>query len=169
MQVVISTIKVPERIRKETGNLEPLMESLSRCGQLNPITLTRDLELIAGFRRLSSAQRLGWKMIDATIVDGLSEEQRLEMELGENLYRKDFTPDELLEGVKRLDALRNPKFGTRVKKAFKSIVGKLAFWKRKPKDSETSRGDAREEKPVESKRLEAKRPVIDDDTEHYGI
>lgn len=164
MQVVISTIKVPERIRKETGNLEPLMESLARCGQLNPITLTRELELIAGFRRLSAAQRLGWKMIDATIVDGLSEEQRLEMELGENLYRKDFTPDELLEGVKRLDALRNPKFGARVKKAFKSIVGKLAFWKRRPNTSEHSTDVA----PA-TKRIESKRPAIDDDSGDYGI
>lgn len=164
MQVMISTIKVPERIRKETGNLEPLMESLSRCGQLNPITLTRDLELIAGFRRLSSAQRLGWKMIDAKIVDGLSDEQRLEMELGENLYRKDFTPDELLEAVKRLDALRNPKLRTRMKKAFKSMMGKLAFWKRSPKASEAST-----EVAPATKRIEAKRPVIDDDSGDYGI
>ncbi len=164
MQVVISTIKVPERIRKETGNLESLMESLTRCGQLNPITLTRDLELIAGFRRLSCAQRLGWKMIDATIVDGLSDEQRLEMELGENLYRKDFTPDELLEAVKRLDALRNPKLGTRMKKAFKSMMGKLAFWKRSPKTSETSTDVA-----STTKRIESKPPVIDDDSGDYGI
>ncbi len=163
MQVVISSIKVPERIRKETGHLEPLMESLSRCGQLNPITITRELELIAGFRRLSAAQRLGWKMIDATIVDGLSEEHRLEMEMGENLYRKDFTPDELLAGVKRLDALRNPKFGTRMKKAFKSILGKLAFWKHSPKASENST-----DVTPATKQIESKRPATDDSGD-YGI
>lgn len=129
MQVMISTIRVPDRVRKDLGNLEPLMKSLQHCGQLNPITVTRDLELIAGHRRLSAAQRLGWKMIDAIVVDGLTDERRLEMELEENLYRKDFTPDELLEGVKRLDALRHPPLGKRIGRALRGWVGKLAFWR----------------------------------------
>ena len=38
MQVMISSIKVPDRVRKDLGNLDPLMQSLGRCGQLNPIT-----------------------------------------------------------------------------------------------------------------------------------
>ena len=163
MQVMISTIKVPERIRQETGNLEPLMESLSRCGQLNPITISRELELIAGYRRLSSAQRLGWKMIDATIVDGLTEKRRLEMELEENIYRKDFTPDELLEGVKRLDALRHPTLGTRVKKALKHLFKKITFWKQRPKSSAASLETPHEAKRIESTKVDA------DDFEDYGV
>lgn len=163
MQVLISNIKIPERIRKDVGNLDPLMESLSRCGQLNPITLTRDLELIAGYRRLSSAQRLGWKMIDAIIVDGLTEERRLEMELEENIYRKDFTPDELLEGVKRLDAVRHPKLGTRIKKAFKSILGKLSFWKRPHRTSELELVDDRGPKMGYASKS------TEDDSGSYGI
>lgn len=163
MQVVIGNVKVPERIRKDVGNLEPLMESLNRCGQLNPITISRELELIAGYRRLTAAERLGWKMIDATIVDGLSEEHRLEMELEENIYRKDFSPEELLEGVKRLDALRHPKLGTRVKKAFKTIIGKLAFWKRQPKETDTSVDVTRAVKTDV-----AKRPSGDDPGD-YGV
>lgn len=136
MQVLITNIKIPDRVRMDVGDLDPLMESLKRCGQLNPITLSREMELIAGFRRLSAAQRLGWKMIDATVVDGLTALRRLEMELEENVYRKDFTPDELLEGVKRLEALRHPKFRTRVKQAFKRMFSKLAFWKRRPSKTE---------------------------------
>jgi len=136
MQVLITNIKIPDRVRMDVGDLDPLMESLKRCGQLNPITLSREMELIAGFRRLSAAQRLGWKMIDATVVDGLTALRRLEMELEENVYRKDFTPDELLEGVKRLEALRHPKLRTRVKQAFKRMFGKLAFWKRRPSQTE---------------------------------
>ncbi len=163
MQVVIGNIKVPERIRKDVGSIEPLMESLNRCGQLNPITVSRELELIAGYRRLTAAQRLGWKLIDATIVDGLSDEHRLEMELEENIYRKDFTPEELLEGVKRLDALRHPRFGARVKTAFKHIVGKLVFWKHRPRAVEASVEVAHAAKPSESKR-----PAVDD-SEEYGV
>jgi len=158
MQIVIEQIRIPDRVRKETGNLEPLMESLKRCGQLNPITVTRDFELVAGFRRLSAAKRLNWKLIDATIVDGYDEERRLTMELEENIHRKDFTPEELLEGWKRLDALRHPKLGTRIKNAFKNIFSKLAFWKKKPIVTDvvpTARGDARA-------------PVKPDD-EQYGV
>ena len=161
MQVMISSIKVPDRVRKDLGNLDPLMQSLGRCGQLNPITVSRDLELIAGHRRLSAAQRLGWKMIDATVVDGLTEERRLEMELEENIYRKDFTPDELLEGVKRLDAVRHPKLGVRISRAIKSFVGKLAFWKR---GRHSVSSGAAEPPP---RRLPA--PAADDETESFGV
>ena len=158
MQVMISSIQVPERVRKDLGNLDPLMQSLARCGQLNPITVSRDLELIAGHRRLAAAQRLGWKMIDATVVDGLAEERRLEMELEENIYRKDFTPDELLEGVKRLDAVRHPKLGVRISRAIKSFVGKLAFWKR-----------GRKPEPSASSAARAHPAPADDDPDNFGI
>ncbi|MGI5868068.1 MAG: ParB N-terminal domain-containing protein [Kiritimatiellia bacterium] len=161
MQVMISSIKVPDRIRKDLGNLEPLMQSLSRCGQLNPITVTRDLELVAGHRRLTAAQRLGWKMIDATIVDGLTDERRLEMEIEENIYRMDFTPDELLEGIKRLEAVRNPRLGARISRAVKGFFGKLAFWKRKR--------PARASHAGQSTRHPLPTPVADDEHDTFGV
>lgn len=163
MQVLINNIKVPERIRKDMGNLEPLMESLGRCGQLNPITVTRDLELVAGHRRLTAAQRLGWKMIDANIVDGISDERRLEMELEENIYRKDFSPDELLEGVKRLDAVRHPKLGARMKRAFKRVFGKLAFWKHGRKANEAPAADSK------TLQISYSAPASDDEPGSFGI
>ena len=161
MQIIIEQIKVPARVRKETGNLEPLMDSLTRNGQLNPITVTRDFELIAGFRRLSAAKRLNWKMIDATIVDGLTEERRLAMELEENIHRKDFTPEELLEGWKKLDALRHPKFGARVKNAFKNIFAKLAFWHKPKTDAKPEQAPAAEPKRIA--------PSGAPDDEQYGV
>ena len=164
MQIIIEQIKIPDRVRKETGNLEPLMESLKRCGQLNPITVTRDFELVAGFRRLSAAKRLNWKLIDATIVDGFTEERRLTMELEENIHRKDFTPEELLEGWKRLDELRHPKLGTRIKNAFKNIFSKLAFWRKKPANTD-ARPFAAPEKPA----LPAPKPASKPDDEQYGV
>jgi Predicted transcriptional regulators len=177
MQIIIEQIKIPARVRKEIGNLEPLMESLSRCGQLNPITVTREFELIAGFRRLSAAKRLNWKMIDAAVVDGLTEERRLTMELEENMYRKDFTPEELLEGWKKLDALRHPKFGARVKTAFKNIFSKLAFWRR-PKAHVADAAANASANGGETKRLaEGRRgggsnttgAAPADDSEQYGV
>ena len=40
MQIPVDSITVPERVRKDPGNLDSLMESLKRVGQLNPIIVT---------------------------------------------------------------------------------------------------------------------------------
>jgi len=129
MQVAISAIKVPERIRSDLGDLNPLMESLTRCGQLNPITVTRDMVLIAGHRRLEAATQLGWRMIDATVIDGIDEVRRTEIELEENIHRKDFSPEELLEGMRKLEKLRRPKPLRRMARAIGKAFSALAFWR----------------------------------------
>ena len=48
MLVNIADIKVKHRVRKDTGDLDALKESLRRYGLLNPITLNSKYELIAG-------------------------------------------------------------------------------------------------------------------------
>lgn len=130
MQVPITSITIPERVRRDLGDLAPLMDSLKRVGQLNPITVSPAYELIAGHRRLTAATKLGWKTVDVVVVSGLDEIRRLEMELEENLYRKDFTPDEVLAGWKRLDELRHPSLRRRFGRAVRRFFGRLAFWKR---------------------------------------
>ena len=55
MQIPIDSIRIPERVRQDLGNLDSLMDSLKRVGQLNPITVTPEYELIAGHRRLTAA------------------------------------------------------------------------------------------------------------------
>ena len=110
MLIPIESIKVKKRVRKDLGNLEDLKDSLRTYGLLNPITLNRDYELIAGERRLTAAKEIGWTNINAVIVDNLSEIEELEMEIEENNQRKEFTNEELLEGYKRLERLRHPGF-----------------------------------------------------------
>jgi ParB family chromosome partitioning protein len=145
MQVLISAIQIPDRVRKDLGDLQPLTDSLQRCGQLNPITVTREMVLVAGHRRCEAASRLGWRMIDATVVDGINEIRRLEIELEENLHRKDFSPEELLEGVRRLEALRHPSPMQRLRGAVRKVVSALAFWRyfgarRKAREGESQSG-----------------------------
>ena len=138
MQVMVDSIKVPDRVRKDLGNLDSLMESLKTCGQLNPITITRDMQLVAGFRRLTAARNLGWRMINANVIDYADELRVLQMEMEENYCRKDFTPEELLAGYKRLEELRNPKLSKRIVDVLKKFAGKLAFWKWFKKDKKKS-------------------------------
>ena len=121
MLVSIKDIKVKRRVRKDLGNLEDLKNSLRRYGLLNPITLNGKYELVAGERRLEAAKAIGWTNINANIIDNLSELSQLEMEIEENNQRKEFTDDELLEGYKRLERLRNPSIFRRIWNAIKSF------------------------------------------------
>jgi ParB family chromosome partitioning protein len=108
MLISPETITVKKRIRKDLGDISGLMESLKTHGQLTPIIINRDYELIAGFRRLQAARRLGWKSIEAVMIDKPTEQQKLEVEIEENVQRLDLSAEEIAEGMARLDRLRNP-------------------------------------------------------------
>ena len=125
MLVQIKDIKIKKRVRKDLGNLEDLKDSLRIYGLLNPITLNKKYELIAGERRLQAAMQLGWTSINANIIDNISEVEQLEMELEENNQRKEFTEAELMEGYKRLNRLRNPGFFYKIFLFFKHLFQKI--------------------------------------------
>lgn len=121
MLVNIKDIKIKKRVRHDLGNLETLKNSLRTYGLLNPITLNEKYELIAGERRLQAAKQLGWTNINAVIMNNVSDVEELELELEENNQRKEFTKEELLEGYRRLEKLRNPSFFRRLFKLLKKF------------------------------------------------
>lgn len=125
MLIPIKDIKIKRRVRKDLGDLSALKESLKFYGLMNPITLNKKYELIAGERRLQAAKQLGWTTINANIIDNLSEIEQLEMELEENNQRKEFTDAELMEGYKRLERLKNPNFFYRIFLFFKRLFEKI--------------------------------------------
>lgn len=115
MFVKIDDIKIKKRVRRDLGDLEALKESLRLYGLLNPITLNSKYELIAGERRLEAAKSLGWERINAIVLDNnVDKIRQLEIELEENNQRKEFTDEELLDGYKRLEKLRNPSILIRI-------------------------------------------------------
>ena len=114
MLVRISEIQIKKRIRKESGNIRELSESMNVHGLMNPIVLSREYQLIAGFRRLESAKKLGWENIEANIIDAPTKIKKLEMEIEENIHRKDFTPDEIVDAYSKLEKLKNPGFFRRI-------------------------------------------------------
>ena len=108
MQVPIKDIIVKKRIRKEMGDIEALSESLKRYGQISPIVISSKNVLIAGGRRLEAAKHLGWRTINAVISESSSELARLELEIEENIQRRDFNMEEVAEATKKLYRLQNP-------------------------------------------------------------
>lgn len=125
MLINIEDIKIKKRVRKDLGDLEALKNSLRIYGLLNPITLNSKYELIAGERRLQAAKQLGWTNINAVILSNISDVYELEMELEENNQRKGFTDQELLEGYRRLEKLRNPGFWLRLWKSIQKLFSGL--------------------------------------------
>ena len=95
MKIQVSEIIVGKRLRKDVGDLTDLITSISRHGLLNPITLTYENELIAGFRRLEAVKALGWDEIECVKIAVEDRLQQLLIEAEENLTRKDFTPEEV--------------------------------------------------------------------------
>ena len=91
MKVRIQDIKIKSRIRIDTGDISDLMESISKYGLLNPITVTEEFELLAGYRRLEACKALGMTEIDCNVVNVQSDIDRLLIEADENLTRKDLT------------------------------------------------------------------------------
>ena len=72
-KIPIDKIKKGKRIRRDLGNLKILAELISLCGLLNPITVEEIGDgyylLLAGERRLEACKLLGWKKIDAHIIN----------------------------------------------------------------------------------------------------
>ncbi len=98
MKMRIDQIKVEEseRVRIDPGDLESLTASISTMGLLNPILVDESGRLVAGFRRLCACRRLGWEEVEVTVLPFRGDELKmLEAEAAENLFRKDFTPEEI--------------------------------------------------------------------------
>jgi site-specific DNA-methyltransferase (adenine-specific) len=115
MKIAIKDIKINERIRKEYGDIEDLASSMSRLGQLQPIVLGTDNLLLAGGRRLAAAVHLGWPEIDATRLEGVDDIGSKEIELEENLKRKDLAWPEEVRALRALYDLKVAKYGAAVR------------------------------------------------------
>jgi ParB family chromosome partitioning protein len=125
MEVPISKIKVKKRIRKELGNIKSLMESMNKNGLINPIVLNDKYELLAGYRRLIAAKRLGWSKIEAKVIKTTDELNKLEIELDENLIRKEFTPEEVANGINLKKELIKIKNMTPLQRFFYKLFKKV--------------------------------------------
>ncbi|MCA1949176.1 MAG: ParB N-terminal domain-containing protein [Treponema sp.] len=125
MQIPLEDIKIKKRIRKDLGNVNALAESLKRYGQIQPILINKKNVLISGRRRLEAAKILGWRTINAQIIDATDELAKLELELEENLQRQDLNDEEVQTALKRIRKLRNPGFFRRIWMAISSFFRKL--------------------------------------------
>lgn len=92
MEVLIEAIVVGNRRREDMGDIPELAESINRYGLLHPLVVDEKHQLIAGGRRLAACKWLGWSCVPVRYFANLGDEEKQEIELEENIRRKDLTP-----------------------------------------------------------------------------
>lgn len=100
-----------DRDRKEIDEkaLEDMKQSILNVGQLQPIVVEDDLQLIIGQRRTLACRHLDRK-VWAVYAKDVDDMMRKEMELAENIYRKALTVMEQILAEDRLHAMRSERF-----------------------------------------------------------
>jgi len=101
------------RQRKELGEIEKLAESIQKFGQLLPVIINKNNELIAGGRRLAACLLLNRK-VRVCFNDAVEPLLMREIELEENLQRKDLTPSEKILAIDDLVKLKQQIHGVPV-------------------------------------------------------
>ena len=115
--IPISDIIIPpDRIREDTPSIRSridtdLAPSIVDCGLIHPPVLNYDetsntYTLVAGWCRLQACIALGLTEIPYNLVKDLHEDQRLELELEENLRRSDMTWQENVLAIARIHKLK---------------------------------------------------------------
>lgn len=90
-QTPVKAINVGKRRREDYGDIDALAASIAEHGLLHPIVVDAFGNLVAGGRRLLAVEQLGWTRVPVTTLGELSAAELREIELEENLQRKDLT------------------------------------------------------------------------------
>jgi len=107
---LISQIKIGQRFRSDGDvAIESLAKSIKEVGLINAITIDKNDNLIAGWRRLRAHELLGIKQIPVSIVDSLdSAALALTMERDENTEREPMAPVDIVMLAKKLAEFYTP-------------------------------------------------------------
>ncbi len=111
LEIDPADIKLGTRQREDLGDIEQLKESIKAKGQIQPITISTDNTLVSGGRRLEAIKQLGDRKI-LCVARNIEDELDLrEVELFENIHRKEMTWQERARSVKAIHELMVAKFG----------------------------------------------------------
>ena len=113
-KIAMSLVDIdPSRIRSEYTNILELKDSIERLGLMQPIVVSRlpdsdRLKLIAGMTRFKACLLIPAMkgQIPYSLYEECNDLQRKEMELEENVRRKDLTDFEKLDALVQIDELK---------------------------------------------------------------
>ncbi len=139
-EVLISEINIGNRIRKDFGDIESLANSIMEIGLLHPVVVrleNNELNLMSGRRRLAAYQHLGFAKIPIYITTTATE--AIEIEIHENLERKDFSVTEMVE----VDSWLRPRLEEEAKERMKAGAKKGGESKGKKGKAATRKAEQR--------------------------
>ena len=96
----IDQFVIGARVRRDLGDLDVLAQSIDELGLLQPVVVTPDGRLIAGYRRVRACQQLGWAEIP---VRAVPLQHIVRGEAAENLVRKNLLPSEAVAIARALE------------------------------------------------------------------
>lgn len=104
LKVATVTVDSAWRARQDAGDIAGLADSIARHGQLHPITVveagTGRYRLVSGARRLAACLRLQIDVL-ARLIEADSELAEVEVQIAENVARKEFDRLEMGRGLAR--------------------------------------------------------------------
>jgi ParB/RepB/Spo0J family partition protein len=129
LNIPVDKIVMGSRQRKELGDLVGLKLSIERKGLIHPIVVEPkgdQFVLIAGGRRLHAFVELGRDTIPATFKEKLSDLEKEELELEENITRKELTYIEQADAIRKIDKIKREKYGS----ALRGLFGRAGWTQR---------------------------------------
>ena len=115
MNIKIAEIKIGGRFREDYGDIESLAVSIQRYGLLHPVVVDRDKNLITGERRIKACQLIGREEIECKFYDEADDLTKKEIEIEENIRRKNFSWQEEVTAKAELDNIKRQMYGSTVK------------------------------------------------------
>ena len=111
LEVPLEKIIVENRERIEMGDMDELAESIKTKGLIQPISINQNYKLLAGGRRYLAHELAGLPTIDCVMRETTDELDEREVELFENIHRKDMTWQEKLRATAAIHKLMQEKHG----------------------------------------------------------
>ena len=100
--IPFSKITVGERARKDMGDIDDLALSIKDKGLLQPLVVDQNFKLLAGGRRHAALTQLKAEEVAVCIIETTDEIDPIEIELIENLARKDMEWHETVELAEKM-------------------------------------------------------------------
>lgn len=89
--VKLADIDASNRYREDMGNIDELAAGIEEKGLIQPLCVNSDLRLLAGGRRHAACTKLGLIDVPVLVREGNDELDGREIELMENIHRKEMT------------------------------------------------------------------------------
>lgn len=125
-EIPFEAIELGERARQDYGDLNELKNSILRRGLIHPLVVNKQSDgrylLLAGGRRYAAIKELEWTSVAIRFYNDLSPLERLEIELEENLHRKNLEWPEEVALKAKIDTIKRQIHGSKQQGASNQYV-----------------------------------------------